>query len=274
MRKGIALIFVLLGMAWATGLRADERLFGHLYEADLLPKGGLEFEQWITQESGAAAGVFSRWKTRQELEFGLEDSLSASLYLNWESSYTSLVDATTGSTVSTSESSFDGVSTEWKWRLLNPYQDGIGLLLYFEPRYSGTELELEQKLVLQKNLGESAVLDLNVTEENEYGYTADTQSLTNKLEFGLGLAYKFSPNFSAGLEGLNRRTWPEGFQSEASSTWYLGPNLHVASGKWWATLSVLPQIQGQPETLPGDKRFLDSGDDSKVETNLILGLNF
>jgi hypothetical protein len=247
---------------------ADERLFTYSYEAEVLPQGGLEFEQWITNASGHASGVFSRWKTREELEYGLTDKLSASLYLNFESSYESLPGSAPAS-----ESSFDGVSTEWKYRLLNPDLDPLGLLLYFEPRYSGPELELEGKAVLQKNLGESWMAVLNLTLENEYGFTADAQALHGELTGSGGLACKVTPQFSVGLEGQNLRVWPD-WSSEGSSTWSLGPVLHLEQPKWWATFTVLPQVFGQPASLPGDNRFLGDDDHAKVETRLVVGLNF
>jgi hypothetical protein len=262
-----------LAMLRPTTLKADEKLFTYSYEAEVLPKGALEFEQWVTQYQGHAAGVFSRWKSRQELEYGILDDLSASIYLNFESTYSSLIDPATGTTLTDSETSFDGVSTEWKWRLLNPDLQPLGLLLYLEPRFSGPELELEGKVVLQQNLGEKWVSVLNLTVENEYAYTADAQSLEGELEISGGLAYKLTPVFSLGLEARDLRVWP-GWADEGSSAWYLGPAFHAAAEKWWATLTVLPQVHGGPETIPGDGRDLNDDDHAKVETRLILGLNF
>ena len=271
--KVIGLV-VSLALGFSVSLKADERLFGYLYEADVLPKGALEFEQWATQANGQAAGVFSRWKIREELEAGLTDDLAASLYLNFVSSYRSVIDPASQATVNTSESAFDGLSTEWKWRVLNPNQGPMGLLLYFEPRYSGQELELETKVVLQSNLGEEWVACANVTAEQEYGFAADGQTNVGKLEGGAGIAYKCTPKFTVGLEGQNRRVWPGAWKLEQSSAWSAGPTLHYAAEKWWATLTILPQIQGWPETIPGDGRFLGDDDASRVESRLIAGIGF
>jgi hypothetical protein len=262
---------LLAALVLACRLHADEHLFGYSYEADLLPKGALEFELWATNLNGQAEGVFSRWKLRQELEYGLTDTLSASLYLNFNDVYTSINDPVKG-TQSQESFGFDGLSTEWKWQVLSPYKDVLGLVLYFEPRYSGTELELEPKLILQKNLGESWVMVLNLTPETEYAYAADGQTMHAEEFLSLGVARKLGPA-ALGLELLNHRLRPD-WGDETSSAWYLGPSFHFAAEKWWATLTLLPQVQGQPSTISGDPRTLGSDDFAKVETRLLAGLEF
>src|SRR5438552_1079177 len=87
--------------------RADERLFTYVQEAEVLPKGGLEFEQWLTHRRGKADGVFSRWDFREELEYGLTDRLSVAGYLNFKNTHSA------GVTGRTDESrfEFEGVLT-------------------------------------------------------------------------------------------------------------------------------------------------------------------
>src|SRR5437016_14110717 len=69
------------------GARADERLFTYVQEAEVLPRGGLEFEQWLTHRRSKAGGVFARWDFREELEYGLGDGMSAAGYLNFTSTH-------------------------------------------------------------------------------------------------------------------------------------------------------------------------------------------
>ena len=254
--------------------RADEKLFTYSYMADVLPKGNLEFEQWITNLNGHAEGIFSRWKAREELEAGLTDRLSASLYLNLESVYESHLDLGTGLVTSTNEFAFDGISSEWKYLVLSPLTDKVGLLVYFEPRYSGPELELEAKLVLQKDLGEDWSLVLNLTGENEYKFGAGTQEVVGEGQISAGVAYKFTPKASVGLEVVNDRRWPDSWGYEAWNAWYAGPALHYAADKWWTTFTLLPQIHGNPESIVGDGRFLGDDDAARVKTRLVLGVNF
>lgn len=261
-------------LALGAKLQADERLFGYSYLAEVLPKGDAEFEQWITNLQGHEQGIFSRWQLREELEAGLTDRLSASLYLNLNSVYESQWDPATDVVTTTNELEFDGISTEWKYLVLSPDTDKLGLLLYFEPRYSSTEFELEAKVVLQKNLGENWVAAMNLIGENEYQYTANSQETVGKGSVSTGLAYRVTPKASIGLEVVNDRTWPDQWGYEAWNTWYAGATYHYAAPKWWATFTLLPQIHGNPESIAGDGRFLADEDAARVQTRLITGVNF
>jgi hypothetical protein len=261
----------LLGALCARPAHADERLFGFSYEADLLPKGGLEYEQTVTNYNGQAQGIFNRWQVAQELEYGFSDRLSGSLYLNFNDEYSSTVDPVLG-VQSHEQFSFDGLSSEWKYQVLSPLRDAFGLVLYLEPRFSGTELELEPKVILQKGLGESWTLALNLTPETEWAFAADGQSMHGEEYLSVGLAWKSGP-FAAGVEGLNSRLRPQ-WGDETASAWFAGPCAHYAADKWWATLSVLPQVQGQSSSgAAGGLSFIND-DYAKVESRLILGIEF
>lgn len=113
---------------------------------------------------------------------------------------------------------------------------------------------------------------MNLTPETEYSYAADGQAMHGETFLTAGLAWEAGP-FSAGFEALNHRTLPN-WGPEDASAWFAGPCLAYAAEKWWVTLAVLPQIQGQPSTLPGDGRTLDGGDYAKVQSRLLLGLEF
>src|SRR5690348_6790229 len=71
-----------------TSTQADERRFTYTYEPETLPEGGMEFEQWVTlrtqRTSGGEVrqGNYNLWELREELEYGVTDNYSVSLYLN------------------------------------------------------------------------------------------------------------------------------------------------------------------------------------------------
>ena len=48
------------------GARADERFFTYVYDADVLPKGQIEFEQWLTHRRGKSGQTFSAWDFRED----------------------------------------------------------------------------------------------------------------------------------------------------------------------------------------------------------------
>src|SRR5437762_5180985 len=144
---------ILMGML-ASGLclsaaNADERRFTYSYEPEVLPKGALEFEPWITlrtrrtKDAEVKQDNYSLWEFREELEYGVTDNYSVSLYLN--SAAESFRDYSQSPAVDTSEFKFDGVSVENRYMVLNPATHALGLTLYLEPRFSVDEAEIEQK---------------------------------------------------------------------------------------------------------------------------------
>src|SRR2546425_9264256 len=65
---------------------ATERYFTYTYEPETMPRGLLEYEQWVTLRAGRSKAVgqdnFNRWELRHELEYGITDNYTLSLYLN------------------------------------------------------------------------------------------------------------------------------------------------------------------------------------------------
>jgi len=262
----ILLVASCLAVFWTA--HADERLFTYVQEAEVLPKGGLEFEQWLTHRRSKADGVFARWDFREELEYGLTDRLSVAGYLNFKNTHS---EGVTGQ-MDESRFEFDGISTELKYQLLNPNTKPVGVLLYGEATYNGDEFELEEKLVLQKNFGEKWVAAFNVTLEEEWAFTPAGTEEELALELTAGIAYKIDLHWSIGLEGRNHRVFAPGldFSHRVADAWFVGPNVHYARSKWWATLTVLPQVHGSPDTRDG----LELEEHEKIEVRLIAGINF
>lgn len=163
--RAAAALFCTLCMALsAMPASADERFFTYIQEADVIPKGGWEFEQWGTFSKGYLEGdhSFDRylWDFREEIEHGFTDKLSGSMYLNFQQEQ---IVAQQPGLPDSSQFSFKGVSAEVKYQLLNPYSDPVGVALYFEPTYNGNEQELEYKFIVSKNLGDKWVLAANAT---------------------------------------------------------------------------------------------------------------
>ena len=78
---------VACGLLASRGGLADERFFTYIQDADVIPKGGWEFEQWVTYRKGYPGGDrdFNQylWDFREEMEYGFTDRLSGALYLNF-----------------------------------------------------------------------------------------------------------------------------------------------------------------------------------------------
>lgn len=267
-RRFLPVVLALLGCLSASSLRADERLFTYSYQADsILPKGGVEFEQWITHKNGKDDGVFARWDLREEIEYGLTERLTSALYLNLRNTHSDGVPGLADA----DKFEFKGISSEWKYQILNPNTKPVGLLLYGEATYDGEEFELEEKLIVSKNFGEKWTVAFNAILEEAWEFEADATE--EKLELGLtaGVSYRLTPHWAFGLEAMNVREFDGlGFNSQENNAYFVGPNLHYGTGRWWATLTVMPQVAGRPETRSG----LNLKDHERVQVRLIAGYNF
>jgi len=253
-------------LAVPPGLMADERAFTYSYEAtSVLPKGGVELEQWITSRAGKENGRFVRWDLREEIEFGVTDRYTTALYLNFRNTHSDGV----SSRSDTDDFEFKGISSEHKYQVLNPHLKPLGLLLYGEVTTDGEEVELEEKLVLQKLVGERWNFVFNAILEQEWEFEAGATEKELIVELTAGVSYRLSPHWSVGLEARNHRIL-EDFDDQVANAFFLGPNIHWGTGKWWATLTVLPQVAGSPET----DSNLELHEHERIEVRLIAGYNF
>src|SRR5258708_3507445 len=152
---------ILMGMLTSgmclTGARADEKRFTYSYEPETLPQGGAEFEQWITLRTQRTSGGsvqqqnYNLWELREELEYGVTDNYSVALYLNTAAE--SFRDLSQTPHADVSHFDFKGISVENRYMVLNPASHAVGLTLYLEPRYSGEEAEVEEKIILGQRHG-------------------------------------------------------------------------------------------------------------------------
>ena len=267
----VSRLFCAAFAASALVVHADERFFTYVYESDVLPKGGLEFEQWLTYRKGFPGGDrdFSEhfWDFREEIEYGMTEKLTTALYLNLRQEQ--LVAREEGLEDS-SDFSFKGISAEFKYQLLNPNKKPVGLALYFEPTYNGNEQELEYKLLLSKTLADRWVLAANVTYEQEWEHEEGETEEESVLEFTAGGAYRLTPNWSVGLEGRWHAVYEGiGLDEHLGTGFFIGPNVHYGTSKWWATLTVLPQVAGDPSD-----DGINRTEHQTFETRLIFGINF
>jgi len=256
---------------YALPASATERYFTYTYEPETLPKGGLEYEQWVTLRAGRNKTVgqedYHRWEFRHELEYGMTDDYSLSLYLN--ESLTTFKDVESGHHVS--DFQFDGVSLENRYLVLNPADHAVGLALYLEPRYSGDEFELEQKVILGQRFGEWKWA-LNLTHATEWkDHFKETEG---EVEVSFGITRRFSPRWSIGIEARDHNEIPE-YDTWENTAFYLGPVATYQRERWWTSLSVMPQVVGAnfAENVDGNHSLELEGHE-RWNIRLIIGISF
>jgi len=266
---------VVAGLLCVTTARADNRRFTYTYEPEVLPAGAMEFEQWVTlrtQRTGGGdvkQGNFNKWEIREELEYGVTDKYSVSLYLN--SAAESFRDYSQSPAVDTSNFEFNGISFENRYMLLNPADHAVGLTLYLEPRYSGSEAEIEEKIILGQRIGDWkwAVNFVHATERKD-----NLHSIKGELEVDLGIARDLNPRWSVGLELRNHNEVPD-YSEWENTALFLGPSVSYRQETWWATLTVMPQIHGANFSgNPDNNPRLDLAGHERVNVRFIIGIDF
>jgi len=285
-----------VGLVPALDARADENYFGYSYGGETLPRGHFELYNWLTWRHDKGGGDYDALDLKQEVEYGITDRFQTALELN--ESYHAIHDSApfeedpeTGARESEfsnrHELAFQGVEAEFKYAFLSPYKDPLGLALFVAPGYnrvdkvSGeheTEWELETKLILQKNfLDDQLIAVFNASPEFELGKGRgdhDTESEL-ALEFAGGLIYRFLPKWYAGVEARYHSEYPNFDDEWTREHWatFVGPVVHYASERWWATLTVLPQVYGKPQE-EEQSRQLHLDEHERVEVRFKTGFNF
>ncbi len=271
MKMRLLLCAALVGGAITTSTQANDRLFTYSYEPETMPAGTFEFEQWVTLRSQRNSAVgqqnFNRWDFRQSLEYGVTDNYTVELYLNTKSQ--SFRDPATG--LDHSKFTFEGISLENRYQILNPAEKPVGLTLYLEPRISGTELELEQKIILGQRHGKWKWA-LNLTHATEWGN--HFRSTEGELEASFGIARLLNKRWALGLEVRDHNELPD-YKKWENTALYLGPVLSYRNDKWWAALTVMPQIYGVNfGGNPDNNRQLDLEGHERVNIRLVFGFGF
>ena len=271
---GLTLLAAALGLAVA---RANDRFFTYSYEPETMPARAMEFEQWVTLRTQRTKGGsvqqqnFNRWELRQELEYGVTDNYTVSLYLNSRSE--SFRDFSQSPPADVSRFKFEGVSLENRYLILNPAEHAVGLALYLEPRFAGDELELEQKIILGQRRGDWKWA-LNLTHATEW---ADNfHSTEGELELSFGVARHLNKRWSIGVEARDHNELPE-YRKWENTALYLGPVVSYHTEKWWSALTIMPQIFGKnfgsgPD--PDGHPSLELEGHERINIRLVVGISF
>ena len=242
----------LLLPALLTPAHANERRFTHTYETDVLPQGAIEIEPWTTMTPGPLGLSFAN---RLEFEVGLTDRLQTAWYFN-------------SASPAGGGFEFAGVSSEWKYNLLSRAVNPVGLALYAELGLGGQEIELEGKVLLDKELGKT-VLAYNLVGELELeGEVEDGEieewEREGKIENVLGASTRVGKAFTLGAEFENGLEFHGGLEGVSFA---VGPAAGYGTPEWWAAATALYAI-GAIE----DGAF-EASTEEAIEIRVLFGIN-
>jgi len=247
-----ASLFLVILFGFAGQAQAGARRFTYVYEATTAAPGPFEFENWVTwKTSPRDERRFNSVDFRHEIEFGVTDHLQLSIYLaDW------------GYVEDPSENehgfNYQDSAVEVIYNLTNPTTDLLGSAVYGEVKAGRQEVELESKVILQKNLGRF-VFGYNATLEAVWeGEHLEEQG--GEFSEALGVSYEISPAWLVGAEFLHEIDIPDWSQAEDSVV-YGGPNLSYRHGNWWATITPLVQLTNVASEVD-------------VQTRVIFGFSF
>ena len=265
----------LVGVICLSEGRSDERRFTYSYEPETIPQDALEFEQWVTLRTQRTKGGgvkqqnYNKWELREELEYGVTDNYSVALYLNTAAE--SFRDFGKSPAEDTSKFEFTGISLENRYMVLNPANHAVGLTLYLEPGFSGEEAEVEQKIILGQRHGDWKWA-FNLTHATEW--EDNFHETEGELEASFGIARDLGKNWSVGLELRDHNELPD-YAKWENTALFLGPVVSYRQERWWAALTVMPQIYGANfGENPDNDRHLELEGHERVNVRLIIGISF
>lgn len=251
---GIALSFFI-----SSNINADTKFFARSYSAYTLPAKALEFEFWQTGRIDKGAGYYYRWQPRFEVEYGVTDRFTASMYFNFNEVKSS------GNTFAPKALSVSTTSFEFRYRLSSPDEYFVDPALYFEFGYGGDKIFYEPKILLSKRFGKvSTVLNL-ISEIERAPMSSKTES---KFEITAGVAYELTSNIAVGLEFRNHRNYKSIYEKKENQATFIGPTISLFTEKMYFVVNLLTQVSGSPTT----KNSLDLAGHEKYEIRTILGI--
>lgn len=277
-----------IALAYTAPAHASDPDFGYVYTTDFEEPGETELELWVTDRRGKDQGHYDAQDYKLEVERGITDRFNLSVYANLAGHH---VRGLGGEFEPVHRDlAFQGLSTEFKYKLLDPAHDRWGLAFYAEPGWSriakvsgahARELELELKAIVQKNflqdrLAWATNLTLEPEWEREHGDSVSVEPETEKelkIEVASGVTYDVAAKWWIGVEGRYHSVYPNwmhGLHRENYAV-YAGPTVHYDGGKWAATATWQPQLFGSPHR-PGSSLELE--DHEKRELRVKLSREF
>ena len=221
-----------------------------LYDTRTMTAGEVEYEQWVTWKTNKKSDSnYNEFRFRHEIEWGVTDELQMAIYFaDWRYKETS----------EETKAFFHDVALEAIYQLQAPTPDDLGVALYGEIKYGDDFVELEGKLLLEKEFDQVNLL-YNLTLEAEWeGDSLDEDK--GVIENAFAITYQPDPTITYGVQALWEIEFP-GWSEQGDDVVYVGPSLAWQSSGWWLSVSPLFQVTN-----------VDSEPDMQIR--LLFGIDF
>ncbi|HEX8913382.1 MAG TPA: hypothetical protein VF796_13560 [Humisphaera sp.] len=247
--------FLAVFVGSSTVALADARPFTFTYDTYAVGKGGFEYEQWAEwQTHKPGEHGYDRFDFRHEFEFGITDYFDLAIYLpSWHYEDSKELKGT----------KFDSVDIEAIVYLSNPRKDPLGVGLYAETKIGEDELELEFKLLLQKDWGKWVFaynLVLETAIEGAFDSKAENE-VEGELKHVFGVSYALTPKVLVGAEAVVESVYADWSVYEHTTVW-AGPAIsYQPTDKFFITATAMYQ-------------FTDTQDEPDWRLRVIAGFSF
>lgn len=308
LRKSLPLALAAIA-AIPSAAHADESLWLYTKGAETLPKGETEVKVGVISRRGKADSDYAFNDVRIEVEHGITDRLQVYGELaifNHDYSTTNpdlqpFYDTQGGDGGRFKKTQIGGIEAGVKYNILSPYKDPLGLAVTvgwdhrFKYRLDGAKIDqdaVELQLHFQKNfLNNQLVLVFSPKIEWEHRVSPGVIEKEIALDITAGASYRVAPKWYVGGEfrhqsdylspydtvaqeydpNLSPSKFPFKFGSQYQNGNYLGPTVHYADKKWWATAGILWQVSGGGK-FAFNRNGLNVDEHEKVHIGLTLGL--
>ena len=157
--------FLIISLTYLLSFTSD-RIFTYSYQSNVLEKGQMDLETSNTLRF-KKLDFYRAIDSRLEFEVGVGKNTQTAFYFNFSQDAKAVLN---GADV-TIEKSFDiSFSNEWLHQFKNPVSDKIGVAAYGEFKIGLQEIELESKLILDKQINKfttvgNIILEYEITKD-------------------------------------------------------------------------------------------------------------
>jgi Family of unknown function (DUF6662) len=263
---------------------ADEQILGFVRGAETLPAQRSELYQFVTFHQGKSEGTYRAWDLETEYEYGFTDRFQASLAVAQNYFYNRGVVGDRDALDNKNDYRFQGIEGSGKYRLLSTFKDPVGIALRLEAGYlAHDEVDglkqhdryIKPEIDFQKDfLEDRLIYDLNLGAEWAWG-KRPAEQYPKELAFqgAAGVAYRFAPNWFAGVEIHSRWEYPQfDLHNFEHRVFYAGPSIHYSQQRWWVTLTWNYQVYGKGFDEPADGQTF--AEETRQLVRLKIGFNF
>lgn len=250
MRRAVVPLAAALALALApAAAAANPKVLPFGYGTRTTAPGHLELEQYIDlvpvrvarelPDGTSEAVTTPRYQLQTELELGVTDRLEVGFYTMFRQA----------ASADTPVLRFAGLKQRVRYRLSDPTRWPIDVALYGEIAELHDELELEQKILLEKRIGRVTAI-ANLWIEQEWYWIADeTRFLYNPT---VGATYELHPAITVGAEywvrgRFDRPSTATGEDDARTARHFLGPTVMMQKGEYWLTVGAYARLDALGE---------------------------